>query len=314
MATKLTHSAFLRTNPLGRVGIAVTSYVAVFGAALWLGLGASAGDAPVCFGPTAIAAALGATSRADRQQYVARLFAAALFLSIGLLMWGSSHQAAGWWLAWLLLAALAAFFVLLLWLARFTTRIAPIGIAPVGRERLERRLRSLETAGAALTVDQGADTTLRVDAHARGDAARVHRVTLAVDERRREVGVWELLGAAGAKPANAAERSMRAVGEAHVDPTRPDAQAVWARTWQSTMIVPEKLAGMTVAFDSDRVQFDPTLLGREPDGLVMLLAAVVTRSGYAWQPSLLRPRAARSESGAGAPGRAGQAIDSGQRR
>ena len=101
-------AARVRMNPLGVVGVAVTGHLAVFGAALWWGLGAGAGDAVICFGPVAMAAALAATSRSDRQQYVARLFAAAPFLPIGLLMWAFSHDAAGWWLAGLLVTALGA--------------------------------------------------------------------------------------------------------------------------------------------------------------------------------------------------------------
>jgi hypothetical protein len=39
---------------------------------------------------------------------------------------------------------------------------------------------------------------------------------------------------------------------------------------------------------AERVDYDPALLHKDPDAPVMLLAAVVIRSGYAWQPSLTR--------------------------
>ena len=41
--------------------------------------------------------------------------------------------------------------------------------------------------------------------------------------------------------------------------------------------------------DGDRIAHEPGMLTRNADAFVTLLAAVVTRSGYAWQPSLLPP-------------------------
>jgi hypothetical protein len=74
---------------LGVVAVAGAVCLGIFGAALWWALGADAADAWVCFAPAALAVALGATSQAERRQYVACLFAATMFLSIGLLMWAA---------------------------------------------------------------------------------------------------------------------------------------------------------------------------------------------------------------------------------
>jgi hypothetical protein len=54
------------------------------------------------------------------------------------------------------------------------------------------------------------------------------------------------------------------------------------------MIGPERLQAIVPNFESKRVDYDPALLHDDADALVSLLAAVVIRSGYAWQPSLTR--------------------------
>lgn len=279
------------TKRLSVVGFVATAYLALFGASLWRLVDGGAAEALVCFAPAGIAAVLGATSQADRRQYVARLLAAVPFLSIGLLMWASSQDAAGWWLAAFVAVALIGFLALVVWLAAFATRIeAPASAAPVSAEVLARRLESLARpdspiAAARARTAAGASLDLRVA----GTEGRVHRVTLAIDERTRSVRVREFVGASGAAPRNAAERSMRGAGERYFDPTRPHAQAIWTRTWQATMIVPGELRAVRLQLDGDRIAYEPGMLTRNADGFVTLLAAVVTRSGYAWQPSLLPP-------------------------
>ena len=116
---------------------------------------------------------------------------------------------------------------------------------------------------------------------------RSHRIVLAIDGARHEVEVREYLGASGAAPRDAAERSMRGIGDPYFDPSRPDAQAVWARTWQSTMIVPDVLACTRVELTGDRAQPAQDWTPATDDAAITLFAAVVTRSGYAWQPRLL---------------------------
>lgn len=53
------------------------------------------------------------------------------------------------------------------------------------------------------------------------------------------------------------------------------------------MILPEQLRATVAKLDGDRVEFEADALARDAAALVTLLAAVVTRSGYEWRPSLL---------------------------
>jgi hypothetical protein len=282
-----------RMPGLSPVALVVAGYLFLFGAGLWWRLGADAIEAIWCLGPAAIAAALGATSQSDRRQYVARLFAALLFFPIGLLMWSVTHFQAGLWLIAYALAHVAAFLGILVWAAGYATRIGAVtGASFVGADALGRRFTSLAESLQGVTATRQAPGHAWVIDAAEGEA-RVHRVTLDVDERRRTVRVQEFLGASGAAPRDAGERNMRPVGRRISDPKRPQAQAVWSRTWQSTLIEPERLARTRVEFRRDRVEHE--LQGKslpDQDALITLLGAVVTRSGYAWQPQLLPRRPA----------------------
>jgi hypothetical protein len=53
------------------------------------------------------------------------------------------------------------------------------------------------------------------------------------------------------------------------------------------MIVPEALASTRIDVAGERVQVARAEDAASDDGAVTLLAAVVTRSGYTWQPRLL---------------------------
>ena len=119
------------------------------------------------------------------------------------------------------------------------------------------------------------------------EALRCHRIVLVLDERRREVRVSERLGAHGARPRDADEASLRSLGDAAFDPSRPDADRVWQTTWQATMIDPLRL---------DAVPLRPLGLHAElprayaaaldGEGVLTALCALVTRSGWHWQPRL----------------------------
>lgn len=192
---------------LGVVGFVATAYLAVSGAMLWWLLDAGAADAIVCFAPAGIAAVLGATSQADRRQYVARLLAAVLFLSIGLFMWASSHDAAGWWLAVLSALALAAFLALIIWLAGFTTRIEPVAAAALASaEVLARRLQSLARPGSPIAVTRATTAVSpSLDLQVARTDGRLHRVRLDIEERARVVRVREFVAASGAAPRDPAK-------------------------------------------------------------------------------------------------------------
>ncbi|RPI43463.1 MAG: hypothetical protein EHM59_15335 [Betaproteobacteria bacterium] len=284
-------------NNLYPVAIVAAGYLLAFGAVLWRALGGDLTDAFVGLAPAALAVMLGATSQADRRQYVARLLAAVMFAPALLLFWASSHPGGGLWLIVLVVVHVLAILLLIVWLASFTTRIAAApGLAPVGSLRLGRRIASLDSADGAISSRPGRTATeWLIDLRLLQGQARSHRVRLEVDDARGAVRVQELVGARGARPENAAERSMRSPGDPAFDPARPDAQAVWARTWQSTVIEPERLAATATEFKDDRVAY--TLAPDRPqdaEAWIVLLAAVVIRSGYAWQPRLFDLTRAKS--------------------
>src|SRR6185295_5004480 len=108
-------------------------------------------------------------------------------------------------------------------------------------------------------------------------------------ERALTVRVRERVGASGAKPRSAEEASMRSAGDSAVDPTRPEAQRISSRSAQAQMIDPARLQATRLVLSEGRADPAPDTLAasvRDPDALVVLLCAVVTRSGWAWQPLL----------------------------
>jgi hypothetical protein len=145
-------------RPLGRVGIVVFAWLLAFGAALAWGLGAGLPGIALCATPAVLAAVLAMTSQADRRQYVARLFAAFLFLPAGLLMWAASDERAGLWL--LLYALLHAAAIGAVQAARYATRIEA-GATDSSPSRCCRRFASLAAATppswslAAMTTTNG---------------------------------------------------------------------------------------------------------------------------------------------------------------
>ena len=280
-------------RPLGIAGATVAGYLLLFGVALWWWLAGDLVDGVLCAAPGALGVALAATSRKDRRQYVMRVLAAGMFMPVLLAMWASSHERASLWLLAFVLLHVAAFLVVLVWLGSYATGLDPLaGVAPVSRQLLRARLLSLhEALGPRVTLSETGPDAWTFDFHSAAADGRTHRVALALDEARHAVSVREMLGATAAAPRTEHEASMRAPGEPWFDPARPQAQAFSSRSWQSTMIEPERLAQAALAFDLDRVAAIPAeRLPKDGEALVTLLAALVTRSGYAWRPRLLPGR------------------------
>ncbi len=279
----------IRLPRLSPVALVATVYVFVFGAALgWL-LRADPAEMALCLAPAVAIALLGVTSQSDRRQYVARIFAASMFLPALLMMWASSHDSGGLWLLGAAGVHVLALLAMVLWLASFSTRIYAVpGTPTVAPERLTRRFAALQAAGAPIIFSPGASASeWLIDVRPNSGDGRTHRVRLRVDAAKRAVQLLELVGSTAAKPITADERSMRTLGDPRIDPTRPDAQLIWARTWQSTMIVPERLAATATDFHGDTVRYRlPSDAPQDAEAWVTLLAAVVTRSGYEWQPRL----------------------------
>jgi hypothetical protein len=276
----------------------------------WLGLiGAERGvvELMLCAAPAVVALGLGLTSQQDRRQYVVRLLACSAMLPLLLMMWAGSQEAAAAAppsaSAWAWMARPGLFFSLcavvhalvfvatVWWLAAAVTRVeAAAGAARVGAALLCQRVQSLGAAGVPMAVSadvQGPLRRLRIQLPAA--PGRRHLVLLEIDDAAGQVLVRERLGAAGAAPEDANEASLRSVGDAAFDPARPDAQQVYGRSIQTTMIEPEQLAAVRIDFDAAAAQLHG-MPPSEPEAIVTLLCALVTRSGYAWQPVLGRQR------------------------
>jgi hypothetical protein len=170
------------------------------------------------------------------------------------------------------------------WLAGFTTRIDPApGVMPAGMDALQKRVASLVAAigpVCAMHATRPDQWMLYLSEPEAG--GRAHRVRLDIDQRRHTVAVREFVSASGAPPRTADEASMRGPGDHWFDPARPDARAIWSRTWQATMIEPQQLERAARELDRDRIEQPVT-----GEKLVTLLAAVMARSGYAWRPRIL---------------------------
>ena len=297
-----------RMAPLGRLPLFAIAQLTLMGGLAWYWLviaGAERGllEALICAAPVVLALRLGFTSQADRQQYVARLLACAAMLPILLMMWAGSQDTPAatpetvvwvrhpwtFFTAFALLHA-AIFVAAIAWLAASVTRVEPAGHAqPVPATVLVQRLHSLAAAGVPFSVSADAKpgewtVTLRL-----AEAERSHRVLLKIDEPRRTVRVRERLGASGAKPCNCDEASMRTLGDPICDPTRPQAQRISSRVAQATMIDPARLQATRLALLDGKAEPAPqalTATAADPDAVITLLCALVTRSGYAWQPLL----------------------------
>lgn len=288
-----------RFPALTRVGIAAVAYTLVMGAACaaWH---RAAGTAPawwallVSFAPALLALSFALTAQHDRRQYVARLLAVALMGPLLVLFWsldGPTRPGLGMALA--IAYALvhgAAFLLAVWWLAAFTTQIAPEATAAAASgATLARRILSLRALGLPLDVRETAPAReLEISWFPTSQAGRRHVVRLRLDDARREVAVHERLHADGAAPADADEASMRSPGEPAFDPARPDAQRVWLRTVQTTMLDAQRLRDVPLALQDERAAWTgpgaPAL--PDTDTLMAMLAAIVTRSGWAWQPRL----------------------------
>ncbi|MGM9490455.1 hypothetical protein [Ideonella sp. YS5] len=229
-------------------------------------------DAIVCAAPLLLALVLARTSQQDRQQYIARLLAAALMSPLLQLMFFSDR------LSWpivvvLAVAHFAAVVGAVFWLASATTRIAP----PIGTPRTSPGQLLEQMQELPLPIRrEGPSPTWIIDHGFETGEARSHRILLDVDPSRGTVFVREQVGASGARPRDADEASMRHVGDDIIDASRPDAQFVWTRCWQASIINLDQLGDPAPA--------------KDPDSVVLQLCALVLRCGWIWQPVLIRPR------------------------
>ncbi len=282
-------------------GILCWTWLAHFGAATDLVAGL------LCAGPALAAVSLALTSRSDRQQYLARLLAAAALLPILLMMWvltedspASQGLVAGSVFGFIVLHG--ASFAALVWqLAPLTARIDACSTTPVSAQLLGQRLQSLVAGGLPWRLARGQVSHQWVlDSRAADDQSRFHRVLLNIDPLRCEVQVRGRLGASGAAPQDADKASLRGPGGDAIDAARPNAQRGWSRGWsrvwsrrlQATIVDGDRLAATRLDIMAGHAQAE-TGAAADAQSLLTLLAALVTRSGYAWQPAMLLRRSRR---------------------
>lgn len=180
-----------------------------------------------------------------------------------------------------------AFVALVFWGGRRTTRVtADPGVAPINAAALRARLESFATSThAPFVLAEANDTRFVIDLPVA--PLRSHRITLVLRPERREVGVSERIGAHGARPRDADEASLRSPGDAAFDPTRPHADRVWQTSWQATLIDPVRLAAVPLRPLGLHAELPPAhAAALDGEGVLTALCALVTRSGWDWQPRL----------------------------
>ena len=182
------------------------------------------------------------------------------------------------------------FAALILWGGSALTQVPALsGSAAVAADVLSERLCSLARSSEGVIVSKpDADTVLF---EVRVGPRRSHKITLRLDESSHCVQVEERLAANAAAPIDDDEASMGDFGESSFDATRPDARRVWSATWQATMIEPKRLAGVPLQLQASRALLPASYLDSlDGEGVLTVLCAVVTRSGWHWEPRLLAAR------------------------
>jgi len=160
------------------------------------------------------------------------------------------------------------------------------GSAAVAADVLNERLCSLARSGERVIVSNPVAESVLFEV--RVGQRRSHKITLRLDESSHAVQVEERLAANAAAPIDDDEASMGDFGESAFDGARPDAQRVWSSTWQATMIEPKRLAGVPLQLQASRALLPASYLDSlDGEGVLTVLCAVVTRSGWHWQPRLL---------------------------
>jgi hypothetical protein len=190
----------------------------------------------------------------------------------------------GWLITIAMLLHLACCVALMFWAGHATTGVpAEPGVAAVPLARLRARVQSLAAPLGGVTLHEAEDGTLALAM--RLGARREHRVSLRFDAAHQRVQVQEVLRVDGDAPADADEASMRDPGDDLFDASRPEAQRIWTHTRQTTMVLPQRLTAVPLTLFADEARLPPGHAERlDGEGLLTTLCALVTRSGWQWQP------------------------------
>ena len=185
------------------------------------------------------------------------------------------------------------FLGLLAWGSAHTTRVPAQRGAPVATpEQLQARLLSLGRPGGPFEISEVAVAdgvpALRVDASP--DPHRTHQITLRLDASSGCVHVHEKLRVNGDAPRDDDEARMAPLGNESSDwysAAGPDAQYVWTSTWQATMIEPKRLSAVPLMVHAQHAELPRRHAATlDSEGVLTVLCALVTRSGWHWQPKL----------------------------
>ena len=175
---------------------------------------------------------------------------------------------------------------LVVWGGSALTQVPALaGTVAVAPHALSERLCSLVRVSDRLIVSKPEADSLLFEVRIAGK--RSHKITLRLDAGKLAVQVGEKVAANGAAPIDDDEASMGDFGESAFDASRPDAQHVWSTIWQATMIEPSRLTGVPLQLQPSSVLLPATYLDSlDGEGVLTVLCAIVTRSGWHWQPSL----------------------------
>lgn len=286
----------LQQNSCRQVAILSGIYLLAFGSAMawwlqWRGLTLTPVNLLGCFTPLLVCTAFAFTSTDDTEQYIMRIVAAGMFLPILILFWGGTPAPGETRTVWpgsvaFAVAHAASFVASVFYFGSSTTRVpASPDVTAVRVETLQARLQALATHGAPIRIAPGEANELVVYYAYPAGADRSHQARLLIRAENREVRVKERLSANAARPVDDHERSMRSPGDPAFDPTRPDATSVTNTVAQTTTIDPKKLAAVPVSLLGNSVDLPREYAAQlDGDGMITLLCAVVTRSGWNWQP------------------------------
>lgn len=283
-----------------RLAWLAVAYLVLFGAALWLWLGHSGVqtswfDTLICFAPALLGIVLAGTSMEDQNQYILRMLVCASFTPILLLFWGTSLDPATpmpersvWPFAvGAALTHAASFVGLIVWGGSYITVVpAAPGVSAVSADQLLARLLSLNQVGANFDVANPVAGEVMVSLRLASGDRRGHQVSLKLSAARRLVVVREKLTASMARPNSEEEASMRGPADTFHDPTRPNASRVSGITFQTSTLNAQRLEAMPLRMFAASVELPGDVaVSLDADGMLLLLCAVVTRSGWNWQPA-----------------------------
>ncbi len=182
------------------------------------------------------------------------------------------------------------FVALIAWAGPHLTRIPALhGAAVATPGELRARLLSLARPIGPFDITEleldGA-RALRVDAST--GPGRTHHITLHINARHRQVRVQETQALHGDAPLDDDGAGLRGAGDDGTAPTRPDARQLWSLALQTTLVQPSRLADVPLRLRSCQAELPPGYaLALDGEDVLTALCALVTRSGWHWQPHLL---------------------------